>query len=566
MANSDTEPAEYEFVGVGQGAIVINWDGSASSSKGAIYVKNIEVAFQAEAPAGPAVAEPVFSLDGGTYAGAQSVEITCATDDASIFYTTDGTAPTAESTAYTSAISVTETTTIKAIGIKGEDKSEVATATYTIVEKIDGGSLTSPLTIAQAKTLIDTKADAALAHPDNKVYVKAVATVGEATVDNYGQLTYKLSDGTNEFEVYQGKNLENVAFTEETKGDIDGKLVTVYGNIKKYNKSYEFDRGNYVVKVEDVPDYVCDFAAEQALIAAGTVNKPTSVNGNQDKGQGFYGWEKADKTDSKRNDYKGYGLAEGSTLPVINHLWRRSDRYDQDASWANAGGLTCPADREYAIDGLKAGSKVVIEYDATNAAEGSKEIIWAMGDGSSESLASRATATINGNPAVAGETAIASGAEIVVNTVTPAVKGTGYIVVKVKANMIIKKLSIYDAEPYYAVNISNEIANGTVTANKPMTFEGDEVTLTATPAEGYELDEITVKGVTSNEAIVVTNGKFIMPADAVTVSATFKNASGINAVKADALENAVIYNMQGVRVDKAQKGLYIVNGKKVVIK
>ncbi|MCH5306663.1 MAG: hypothetical protein J1E37_01180, partial [Prevotella sp.] len=34
----------------------------------------------------------------------------------------------------------------------------------------------------------------------------------------------------------------------------------------------------------------------------------------------------------------------------------------------------------------------------------------------------------------------------------------------------------------------------------------------------------------------------------------------------DNLENAVIYNLQGVRVEKAQKGLYIVNGRKVVIK
>ena len=270
-----------------------------------------------------------------------------------------------------------------------------------------------------------------------------------------------------------------------------------------------------------LPDYVCDFAAEQALIAAGTVNKPANVGGNQNLGQGFYGWEKSDKTDSKRNDYKGYSIAEGSTLPVVNHLWRRSDRYDQDASWANAGGLTCPNDREYAIDGLKAGSKVVIEYDATNATEGNKEIIWAMGDGSSESLASRATATINGVEAVSGETAIASGAEIVVNTVTPAVKGTGYIVVKVKKGMIIKSIAIYDAEPYYAVNISNEITNGTVKANKPMTFVGDEVTLTATANDGYELEAITVTGVTSNVAVPVTNGKFIMPADDVTVNATF---------------------------------------------
>ena len=57
-----------------------------------------------------------------------------------------------------------------------------------------------------------------------------------------------------------------------------------------------------------------------------------------------------------------------------------------------------------------------------------------------------------------------------------------------------------------------------------------------------------------------------MPAADVTVTVTFKNATGINGVKADALKDAQIYNLQGVRVDKAQKGLYIVNGKKVVIK
>ena len=40
---------------------------------------------------------------------------------------------------------------------------------------------------------------------------------------------------------------------------------------------------------------------------------------------------------------------------------------------------------------------------------------------------------------------------------------------------------------------------------------------------------------------------------------------GISEMKANQ-NNAVIYNLNGVRVDKAQKGLYIVNGKKVVIK
>ncbi len=80
----------------------------------------------------PAIANPTFSLKAGTFYEAQNVTLACATADAKIYYTTNGDEPTAESTEYTAAISVSETTTIKTIAIKGEDKSEVASATYTI--------------------------------------------------------------------------------------------------------------------------------------------------------------------------------------------------------------------------------------------------------------------------------------------------------------------------------------------------------------------------------------------------------------------------------------------------
>ena len=77
-------------------------------------------------------------------------------------------------------------------------------------------------------------------------------------------------------------------------------------------------------------------------------------------------------------------------------------------------------------------------------------------------------------------------------------------------------------EAGYAITVSKEIENGTVTVDKPYAAKDAEVTLTITPAEGYELDAVSVKGVTSDIAVVVTDGKFIMPDDDVTVSATFK--------------------------------------------
>lgn len=78
------------------------------------------------------VADPTFSPASGTYTSTQRVTIECETEDAKIYYTTDDTDPTADSTPYTSAITVSETTTIKAIAIKGDAKSSIVSATYTI--------------------------------------------------------------------------------------------------------------------------------------------------------------------------------------------------------------------------------------------------------------------------------------------------------------------------------------------------------------------------------------------------------------------------------------------------
>ena len=50
------------------------------------------------------------------------------------------------------------------------------------------------------------------------------------------------------------------------------------------------------------------------------------------------------------------------------------------------------------------------------------------------------------------------------------------------------------------------------------------------------------------------------------VSGVWNGPTGISTVSADTTEGAVVYDMQGRRVVKAQKGLYIVNGKKVVMK
>ena len=94
------------------------------------------------------VATPTFTPAAGTYFEAQNVTINCATDNATIYYTVDGTDPTTSSAIYSTPIAVSETTTIKAMGVKADmNNSAIASATYTIQT---GPSV---ITIAEAKAL-----------------------------------------------------------------------------------------------------------------------------------------------------------------------------------------------------------------------------------------------------------------------------------------------------------------------------------------------------------------------------------------------------------------------------
>ncbi len=83
------------------------------------------------------VETPTFDPEAGSYKAFQSVTINCATEDATIHYTIDGSEPTADSPVYLDPIVVESTTTIKAIAMKdGMANSTVAEATYTLPQSV----------------------------------------------------------------------------------------------------------------------------------------------------------------------------------------------------------------------------------------------------------------------------------------------------------------------------------------------------------------------------------------------------------------------------------------------
>jgi len=86
-------------------------------------------------------AAPVISPNGGTFTGSQTVTITCAAPDAVIYYTTDGTTPTVDSTKYAGGFTLTASAAVKAFAVSADAAaSDIVTAVFTKKSGTSGGS------------------------------------------------------------------------------------------------------------------------------------------------------------------------------------------------------------------------------------------------------------------------------------------------------------------------------------------------------------------------------------------------------------------------------------------
>ena len=137
----------------------------------------------------------------------------------------------------------------------------------------------------------------------------------------------------------------------------------------------------------------------------------------------------------------------------------------------------------------------------------------------------------------------------------------------------------------FAISLPTSFEHGTVTCDKQTAAQGQTVTLTVTPDNGYELETltiVTVNGNTSDGAPMLAprranvdytageNGTytFLMPAAPVNVNATFKKKvpTAIEEINADKQASGQRYNLMGQPVGKDYKGIVIENGKKLIVK
>ncbi len=206
------------------------------------------------------VSTPIISPASGDYFDPITVTITCGTDGANIYYTTDGTDPDESDTQYTSGFSVSTTTTVKARAYKsGLDPSTIAENNYSFP------SITTVSTIAELRsqtvdeTYYQLTGEAILTYQQSYRGQKYIqdATAGILIDDYDGNITtsYNIYDGitgiTGTLNEYGGM-LQFVPSGDPGSASSTGNTITPETiTLDDFNSNFE-DYEAELIKIESV--------------------------------------------------------------------------------------------------------------------------------------------------------------------------------------------------------------------------------------------------------------------------------------------------------------------------
>lgn len=514
---------------------------------GATYFSSIEITYDDSVVPLEKVSTPTFNPAGGTYSSTQSVTLSCATTGASIYYTTDGREPTTASTLYNGAITVSETTTIKAIAAKeGMSNSEVASATYTINippagttsatfdATIDKGS--SPLTkgdvsFSCTSGVLDNGSEYRLyksstttfSVPQGYKIVKVVFTGddSEYPISGFGETEGLTISGNNG--IWQGE-AQSVTFKASNK-QVRATLITVYYTTpdKLYilgqvngNDATSWDLSKGVELVKNGNRY------EGTVYFTGSNSEVKEIDGNNVTQQvSYFSFARALNPSNDQRIGAGsnsdYWLTDENVITqsighplwnpgqtafrIIPGVYKLSVSLDDSKLYIERKNVTLSFSPESGTD-VEAGASVQLSSNLADLIGSAATLQYNTDGGDTYSTGNivtlsdaEGTQTINARAAVTGS--------------------TGYV-----ATFATGEAS-YTTYKTYNINIA-ELTNGSITANPAKARAGQQVTLTVSANSGAQLSGVpTVTSVTD----ITDNGNgtytFTMPASNVTVSATF---------------------------------------------
>lgn len=144
--------------------------------------------------------------------------------------------------------SVTFTATYAGVENTYNPSSKTYVMTVTSSDPNAPGTENNPYTVAQAREAIDAGTGVTGVYATG--IVSAIVTAYNST---YGNISYNISaDGStnsDQLQAYRGKSYNGDNFTSEDDIQV-GDVVVVYGNLKKYSSTYEFDADNQLVSLD----------------------------------------------------------------------------------------------------------------------------------------------------------------------------------------------------------------------------------------------------------------------------------------------------------------------------
>jgi len=482
---------------------------TCAGTKGHARLQKVVVTYT---PTGEAsVKAPTFSLESGDYDEAQTVTISCATSGAKIYYTTDGTTPTSSSTEYTGPITISTTTTLKAIAYVGDEKSSIASATYTILEILESIAEVKELSSGDKFTLKLTDAQV--------LYVNGT--------DSY------IKDATGAILFFRC----GLSFTagQILNGTISGTYSPYY-NLPEIADAT--DASNITATDGDEPEplEIEESAIADHLCELVRINNTTTVV--RDNYKVFNTSKKTTLSISSDCSYDIVGMAVvyGTTYQVYPRTTADliynidQDKASTQIPTDNCTGVSVDFKRTLKSDHW---NTLCLPFDLT-----SDQVTEGMGDGTQV-----ATCAIDGekvNFTTASDASISAGVPV-----------------------IVKPGTVSDEYSFSGVDFTTDLSN----------VEGDNYSLVGTfdpmtVSEGdyFISDDVVYKSkgattLTAFRAYIQTNSsEGARPT--ITIDGT---TTGIEALDLGAITTGKTYNLRGQQVKAAQKGIYIVNGKKMVI-
>lgn len=302
-----TDVKDYTFSGSNSGDVVIAIE---SFVKVATYIKSIEITYTPSSSS--SVAAPTFSADSKSFSDKFDLTLSAGSDAAMIMYTTDGTTPSYKNNVgklYEAPISITHSTTVKAIAVssKGEEsavvtneyKLELPAPTISEATKI----FTAPFTVslsteATAAEAILYTLDGTVPSRENKateIYTKPILISATTTLKAVSYAT----NGT----TYEYSPIATATYTEQ--GDVPVVIwsedwSTFSNNAKPTkgtNATYVCGGAKTAVKKGDVENYAGGVTPEIMIADKGSLS--ITINDLKGADNGLMFTFKTNKDESK---------------------------------------------------------------------------------------------------------------------------------------------------------------------------------------------------------------------------------------------------------------------------